>query len=272
MTDIPVKKLNNSVEIPIVGLGTWDIRGSQTEEVLSHAFRLGYRHIDTAEMYGNEREIGAALKTFDREKIFITSKVSPDHLSYQQVLDACERSLEALGTGYIDLYLIHWPNSSIDIRDTMEAFLKLYKDKKIRTFGVSNFTIRHLEKTLPLSEELSLPVSVNQIEFHPLIKEADLLEFCRKNKITVTAYCPLAKGKVLNNPVIKALAGEKRKTPAQISLRWSIQKGNVVIPKASSSEHLAENADVFAFELTPEDMDRIDGIEGNVRIVSRMWD
>ncbi len=272
MTDIPVKRLNNSVEIPVVGLGTWDIRGSQTSGVLSQAFNLGYRHIDTAEMYGNEKEIGTALKIIDRGKVFITSKVSPAHLNYQQVLDACERTLSALGTGYLDLYLIHWPNSSIDIKETMEAFLKLYKEKKIRTFGVSNFTIRHLEKTLPLSEELSLPVSINQIEFHPLIKESDLFEFCRENNITVTAYCPLAKGRVLNNPVIKELAGKKGKTPAQISLKWSVQKGNVVIPKASSHGHLAENTDIFGFELTPEEMDKIDSIKENIRMVSRMSD
>jgi diketogulonate reductase-like aldo/keto reductase len=272
MADIPAKILNNDIEIPLIGLGTWKIKGREVSEVIPRAIDMGYRHIDTAEMYGNEEEIGSAIKGFDRETLFITSKVTAQHLEYQQILEACKKSLSSLKTDYLDLYLIHWPNSSIDMEKPMEAFQKLYEDKKILSFGISNFTIRHIKNILPISEKLNLPVTVNQIEFHPLLYEKQLAEFCNANRIAVTAYCPLARGKVLDEPTIKEIAGQKEKSPAQVALRWSFQKGNIIIPKASSRKHLAENLDIFGFALSQEDMDKIDGIGKNERVVARLWD
>ncbi len=253
-------KLVNKVKIPIIGLGTWNLSGSESKTVIKSALKMGYRHIDTAELYNNEIEVGEAINDFDRKEIFLVSKVSPYHIDHEGVISAFKNSLSKLNTSYLDLYLIHWPPPLIDLHRYLEAFKKLYDKKKIKAFGVSNFKIKHLEKTIPICKELKLPITVNQIEVNPFIYPKELLKYCKKNNIAVTAYSPLARGRVNENSFLKELGSKYSKTPSQISLRWLIQKDFVVIPKASSEKHLKENISIFNFSLSDGDMEKMDSL------------
>lgn len=259
--------LNNKTEIPSIGLGTWELNGSQCIHVVKKSLELGYRHMDTAEMYMNESEIGIAIKNFPREKLFITSKVWPEGLDYYKVLAACEQSLAKLETHYLNLYLIHWPNKVLNYEEILKAFKLLYQKGKIKAFGVSNFTINHLKDIIPICKKLNLPLTVNQVEFHPLLYQKELLEFCKKNKIIITAYSPLARGKITENEIIKEIAEKYDKTPSQISLKWLLQKEMVVIPKASSEEHLKQNLELD-LKLNKEDVNKIDNIKEKTRIIN----
>ena len=259
------KKLKSSHKIPVVGLGTWELTGRTCFQAVKKAIELGYRHIDTAEIYGNQKEIGAAIKGFDREKLFITSKVWRSNLHYNDVLKACTLTLKELGIEYLDLYLVHWPNSSVPIEETISAMEHVYKEGKIRSFGVSNFNIPHLKEAL---KHAKLPISLNQVEFHPYLYQKELLEFCKKNDIAVTAYSPLARGTILKNPVMVDMANRFGKQTSQIALKWLLQKGLVVIPKASSEEHLKGNLNLFGWELSEEDIMQIGGLNKNYRIVA----
>ena len=260
-------RLNNKTEIPEIGLGTWKLKGYECIGAVRKALEIGYRHIDTAEIYTNEEEIGEAIKGFLRDKLFITSKVWPNQLNHDRVLKSCEMSLKKLRTDYIDLYLIHWPDKYLDIKDILKAFKFLYDQGKIKAFGVSNFTINHIKDTLKIADRLNLPITVNQVEFHPLLYQRELLDFCKKNNIVITAYSPIAKGRVIENGVIKEIARNYNKTTAQVSLRWLLDKGTVVIPKAKSEKHLAENLDVD-FKLSEEDNKKIDNININQRLTN----
>ncbi len=251
-------KLTNKVKIPIIGLGTWNLSGEEGKEVIKTALEMGYRHIDTAELYSNEANVGEVIKDFNRKEIFLVSKVSPHHISYKGVISAFETSLSKLKTTYLDLYLVHWPMPLINWRKYLEAFKKLYDEKKIKAFGVSNFKVKHLETIIPICKELGLPIAMNQIEVNPFVYPKELLEYCKDNNITVTAYSPLARGKVHENSLLKDLGSKYSKTPSQISLRWLIQKDLIVIPKASSKKHLKENISVFNFSLSDKDMEKID--------------
>ncbi|MEK6831071.1 MAG: aldo/keto reductase [Nanoarchaeota archaeon] len=268
-------KLNNKTEIPSMGLGTWQLTGSQCLYAVKKALELGYRHIDTAESYSNETEIVKAIKEFFksskilREKLFITSKAWPDKLDYYGVLAACEQSLARLETHYLDLYLLHWPSRNLNYKEIFKAFKILYEKGKIKAFGVSNFTINHLKDAIPICKKLKLPLSVNQVEFHPLLYQKELLDFCNKNNIVITAYCPLARGKISENKLISELASRYKKTPEQISLKWLLEKNIVVIPKSSSEKHLKENLNLN-FSLSKEDINKIDNItehEGQERLI-----
>ena len=260
--------LNNQSNIPVLGFGTWRLSGKEATEAVKKAIQTGYTHIDTAEMYGNEKQINEAIKDFDREKLFLTSKVWYENLKYQSVIHACKESLKNLGTDYLNLYLIHWPNPSIDMKETFKALKALYSEGLIKAVGVSNFTIRHLEQALPICQSLSLPIVTNQVEFHPFFYQETLLNFCRKNNIYLTAYRPIAKGLVNENKMIIQLAEKYQKTPVQITLRWLIQQDVIAIPKASSEKHLKENFDIFDFELDPSDMETIKEVNQNKRMVN----
>ena len=255
---IPKYKLRDGNEIPAIGLGTWQLKGNQCINTVKLALEIGYRHIDTAEIYGNEREIGIAINNFPRDEIFITSKVSGNHLKFNNVIKSCELSLRNLNTNCLDLYLIHWPNPFVSLRETFKAIKKLHDDGKIISFGVSNFDLNLLKKALEIEE---IPICVNQVEFHPFFYQKDLLEFCKKHNIILVAYSPLARGKINENKIIKEIARKYEKTPAQISLRWIIQKGAIPIPKASTKEHLKENIDVFNWSISKEDEMKIDNIK-----------
>ena len=260
--------LNNQRNIPVLGLGTWRLAGKEATETVKKAIQMGYNHIDTAEMYGNEKQISEAIKNFDREKLFLTSKVWYENLNYQSVIHACKESLKKLRTDYLNLYLIHWPNPSIDMKETFHALKELYSKGLIKSVGVSNFTIRHLRQALPLCRSLSLPIVTNQVEFHPFFYQESLLNFCRKNNIYLTAYRPIAKGLVNENKIINQIAKKYQKTPVQITLRWLIQQDIIAIPKASSEKHLKENLDIFNFELDYLDIERIKEVNQNKRMVN----
>ena len=259
--------LNNKTDIPILGLGTWRLSGDETINVVKKALKIGYNHIDTAEMYGNEKEIGDAIKDVDRDKLFLTSKVWYDNLHYQDVISTCRESLKKLGTDYLDLYLIHWPNPSIDMKETFQALKELYSEGIVKAVGVSNFTIKNLKLALAVCQSISLPITVNQVEFHPFLYQESLLNFCRENHISLTAYRPIAKGLVNDNLIIRQIAQKYQKSPAQITLRWLTQLDIITIPKASSEEHLKENINIFDFKLEKSDMKKMKEVNQNNRMV-----
>lgn len=264
--EIPKKRLSSGDEMPVVGLGTWQLNGENCFRIVSEALRLGYRHIDTALMYENHKEIGRAIAEsgIDREKIFVTSKFYRD-LSYDGVLEQLDQTLEELGLHYLDLFLIHWPNRSYPMKETFAALREAYESGKVRNIGVSNFTVRHLKEALEVTQ---VPIANNQVEFHPFLYQKELLDFCTENGIIVTAYSPLGRGDILDDRVIGELAKKHEKNPAQIILKWLIEKGIIVIPKSSSREHLRSNMEIFDFELEKEDMKRIDSLNKRHRYLN----
>jgi diketogulonate reductase-like aldo/keto reductase len=246
-------------KMPLIGLGTWMLRGAACTDVVGRALSLGYRHIDTAEGYSNHAAVGEALAATDvaREDIFLVSKVM-GHLSYDDVLAACETSLRDLQTDYLDLYLVHWPNPKIPMAETFQAFSRLHDEGVVRNIGVSNFFIHNLQEAEAASQT---PIAVNQIEFHPFLNQAALLDYCQQRNIVMAAYSPLARQRFLDDPLMVEIAQEHGKTVAQVALRWLVNKGIVAIPKASSDAHLLENLDVFDWQLSAEATERLDNIE-----------
>lgn len=261
---VPVQKLASGHSIPVLGLGTWQLTGKKCAEAVQKALELGYTHIDTAQVYGNQPEIAKAIAGFDRKKLFITSKVWHSDLRSNSVEPACERILSELETPYVDLLLIHWPNRSVPIAETLEAMGNLVKQKKAKSIGVSNFTVPHLKEAL----ETKAIISANEVEFHPAFFQKELLDFCNQKKIAVIAYSPLGRNSILNHPVLREIAKKNSKLVSQICLRWLLQKGLVVIPKASSETHLAENMRLFGWELSLEDEQRIDSLGEKNRLLN----
>lgn len=258
-------KLNNGVEMPWFGLGVFlSKEGSEVETAVKTALRNGYISIDTAAIYNNERGVGKAIKEsgIPREDIFLTSKVWNTQQGYNTTLAAFEQSLEKLQTDYLDLYLIHWPKGKRSV-ESWKALEEIYKKGKAKAIGVSNFLVHHLEEFLP---ECKITPAVNQVEFHPELIQPDLLEYCQKRGIQLEAWSPIMKGRVNDIPVMQALATKYGKNPVQIVLRWDIQKGVVTIPKSVTPERIISNADIFDFELSPEDIAKIDKLDKNARI------
>jgi len=246
-------KLNNGIDIPLFGLGTWQLKaGLETEQAVSHALEAGYRLIDTAASYMNEKDVGKALAEsgIPREEVFITTKLWNQNQGLDAKIKACERSLKLLGVSHVDLYLIHWPVEGIR-NDTWRAFETLLEEGKCRAIGVSNYTIRHLEELL---ENSSTVPAVNQVEFSPYLYQRDLLDFCRSHDIQLEAYSPLTRGQMLDDPKLAAVASNYSKTPAQVLIRWALQHKTVAIPKSVSRERIRENADIFDFVISEEDM------------------
>ncbi len=255
--------LSNGVKMPWFGLGVWRVEeGREVEESVKAAIRTGYRSIDTAAIYGNEAGVGKAIKESGvaREELFITTKVWNADQGYDTTLKAFEESRKKLGLEYVDLYLIHWPVKG-KYKDTWRALEKLYKEGAVRAIGVSNFQVHHLEDLMDSSE---LKPMVNQVEFHPLLTQKELLRFCKSQGIQLEAWSPLMQGN-LDVPLLKELAEKYKKTPAQIVLRWDLQHEVVTIPKSVKEHRIKENADIFDFELSQEDMDKIDGLNQNKR-------
>ncbi|PSP85667.1 aldo/keto reductase [Halobacteriales archaeon QS_1_68_17] len=263
MTSTPTRTLPSGDEMPLVGFGTWDIDESAVGDAVRTALDAGYTHVDTAEGYKNEAGIGPAIAEHDREDLFLTSKVLPSNLHYESVLEACEASLDRLGTSYLDLFLIHWPNPTISLRETLDAMARLHETGKVRNVGVSNFTRYQLMFARRVSD---VPIAVNQVEFHPWLYQADLLAYCEENDIVLTAAAPLARTRVLDDDTIASIAAEYDRSPAQVVLRWQVQKGVVTIPKSTTPAHIRANLDVFDWELDPADVERIDAIERSERI------
>jgi diketogulonate reductase-like aldo/keto reductase len=254
----PTRTLPSGDELPIVGVGTWNIGGDTVRDSVRAGLDAGYTHVDTAEGYKNEAEIGDVLADYDREDLFLTSKVLPKNLDYESVIASCEASLERLGTDYLDLYLIHWPNPAISLRETMNAMATLHDRGLVRNVGVSNFSAYQLSCAHHVSD---VPIAVNQIEYHPYFQRPDLVEYCRDTDTVLEAAAPLARTEVFDDPVIQELAETYDKSPAQIVLKWAVEQDVVVLPKSSSPEHVRQNAELFDWELAAEDRERLDDLE-----------
>jgi len=248
------------VTVPRIGLGTWALRGRQCTETVLTALDMGYRHIDTAQMYGNEAEIGTALSDtgISREDIFLTTKILESNLRRDSVLRSVEDSLRQLRTEYVDLLLIHWPSRSVPIPETIRAMNALQENGKVKHIGVSNFSVSQTREAQEASEA---PLFTNQVEYHPMENREALRRFCREHEMMLTAYSPLAKGRVNRNRTLKEIGSRHGKSAAQAALRWLIRQSNVVaIPKAASRDHLMENLDLFDFELSDEEIREINAL------------
>jgi len=261
-------KSAQGVEVPEIGLGTYKLFGKECKKVVTDALSIGYRHIDTAQMYKNEKEIGDAIQysNVPREDIFLTTKIWHTNLAHDDVLQTVEESLTNLESHYVDLLLIHWPNDQYSLEKTLEAMLVLRDQGKAMNIGVCNFPLGMTKEVL---EELRIPIFTNQVEFHPFLEQFDLLDYSYDNDFLITAYSPLAQSKVMENETLQEIGDAYGKTPAQVALRWLIEQENVIaIPKASSREHLENNIDIFDFELEDEHFQAIDDLEKNHRLVS----
>jgi diketogulonate reductase-like aldo/keto reductase len=261
--------LNNGVEIPRFGLGVYRLPpGKITQHIVRYALNIGYRHIDTAYIYGNESDVGKAVHEsgIQREKVFITTKLwNTENVGYDSALLACKESLQRLGLTYVDLYLIHWPVQGISSTGVWRAMVQILREGKARAIGVSNYTIDDLKEILQDSDVVP---AVNQVEFHPFLYQKDLLTFSEKNGIQIEAYSPLTRGKRLNHPTLVDIAKKyDNKTPAQILIRWSLQHNLVVIPKSIHEDRILENSQVFDFELAAEDVKILDSLNENLQTV-----
>jgi 2,5-diketo-D-gluconate reductase B len=255
--------------IPAIGFGTWRLSGRDCEEGVADALAAGYRHVDTAATYGNEGEVGSGMRAsgVDRGEVWLTTKVWPDDLAPDRVRASLERSLRSLGTDYVDLYMIHWPNPRVPLATTLEAMTALRDEGRTREIGVSNFTSAQFREALDLA-----PVLVNQVEYHPYLDQSAVLEVCRERDAQLTAYRPLVKGEALEDPVIVEIAAAHGATPAQVTLAWLIGQDRVsAVPKASSPERRRENLGALELELTPDERARIDALPKDRRAVETQW-
>jgi len=265
MSIIPQAKLSNGITMPQLGLGVFAIPdGKQVREAIKIAFDEGYRSIDTASVYGNEKGVGQAIEesNIPREEIFLTTKVWNNDQGYDSTLKAFQQSMDRLGVDYIDLYLIHWPVKG-KYTDTWKALEKLYHDGLVRSIGVSNFKVHHLEA---LFKTARVTPTVNQIELHPYLIQKELRDFCTRHDIWVEAWSPLGRGVVVGDQTLIQLGQKYGKTSAQITLRWQIQHDIITIPKSSRPERITENISIFDFDIEQGDMDIIDGLNRNYRI------
>jgi diketogulonate reductase-like aldo/keto reductase len=258
--------LNNGIEIPKLGFGVWKVPDEEAESAVGQAINAGYRLIDTAKIYSNEIGVGKALATtkVPREDLFITTKLWNADQGYESTLKAFDESLEKLGLDYVDRYLIHWPTPEYDqYVETYKALETIYKEGRAKAIGVCNFDIEHLQRIL---DECEVVPSVNQVECHPYLQQQELKEFCKEHGIVLEAYSPLMNGtKVLHDPVIREIASEHDKTPAQVILRWHLQSDIIAIPKTVTPSRMDENIDVFDFELSTADLDKIAALDRNER-------
>lgn len=263
--DMPTITLQNGLEVPQIGLGLFLMEDiDETSWAVKHAIHTGYRHFDTAAAYGNEEVLGQALKEAGivREQLFITSKVWNNMQGYEKTKQAFEESCEKIGTDYLDLYLIHW--FGVDVKGTWQAMEELYEEGRIKAIGVSNFTIEHLES---MKEYAKIKPMVNQVETHPYFPQNDLIDYMHSEGIVHEAWGPLSQGKsdLLFHPVLQELGEKYGKTPAQVVLRWHIERGTIIIPKSVNPGRLAENIDILDFSLNEEDMDKMAGVNIETR-------
>jgi len=262
---VPDIRLNNGVDIPQLGLGVLLLNPEETIEAVGAALRIGYRHIDTAQAYGNEKEVGRAIARsgLDPDDVFVTSKLRNNKIGFDAALYGFEETLTALGTERIDMFLIHWPLPKVrDFVETWRALERIYAEGRARAIGVSNFQIPHLERVMA---ETDVVPAVNQIEAHPFLTQEELLDFDGRHEIATQAWAPLARGGVMGDPVIEAVARANDRTPAQVVLRWHVERGSIIFPKSSSPRRLEENFEIFDFALSEEDMNRISALDRDER-------
>lgn len=262
---VPDITLNNGVTIPQLGFGVFKVRPEDTRETTLAALNVGYRHIDTAQMYGNEVGVGEAVREsgLDRSEVFVTSKLNNPYHAPDDALAAFDQSLVDLDIGYLDLFLIHWPMPAVgDFVATWRAMEQMLATGSVRAIGVSNFHEPHLQRVI---DEATIVPAVNQIEVHPYLVQDPLRDFCRQQGIAVEAWSPIARGRVLTDPTVVAIADKTGRTPAQVVLRWHVQRGDIVFPKSSRPERMAENFEIFDFDLTDEDMAAITDLDRGER-------
>jgi 2,5-diketo-D-gluconate reductase A len=263
---VPTIRLNNGVEIPQLGFGVYQVPPEDTADAVATALEIGYRHIDTAEMYGNEKGVGEAVARsgIDRGEVFVTSKLNNGFHRRDDALRAFDQSLGDLGFDYLDLFLIHWPLPGIDVDyiETWKAMEEIYASGRCRSIGVSNFQAHHLRRLFSKTE---VRPAVNQIEVHPYLTQEELRAFDADHEIVTEAWSPIAQGKVLDDPAIVAIAERLGRTPAQVVLRWHVQRGDVVFPKSVSRERMQENSALFDFELGTDDMATLTGLDRGER-------
>jgi 2,5-diketo-D-gluconate reductase B len=250
----PIPTINaNGAKIPLVGLGTWELRGRSCARVVEQALRLGYRHIDTAEIYDNEREVGEGLNASDvkRSEVFLTTKVWPAHFAPRALERAARDSLVRLRQSEVDLLLLHWPNPQIPLEETLGALCKVKRDGLARHIGISNFTVAMIEEAVRISTE---PLVCDQVECHPYLDQSKVLAACRANFMAMVAYSPIARGNAKNDKVLAKIGAAHEKTAAQVCLRYLVQQNIVVIPRTSKLDRLTENASIFDFKLNEMEM------------------
>lgn len=248
--------------IPVLGLGTWQSTGQDCVDVVSQALKMGYEHIDTAQAYGNEKEVGQGIKQsgVSRDKFFLTTKIFPDDMKFEpeKLIAAAKRSLADLDTDYVDLLLLHWPDDRVPLSETIPALCELQKQGLTRHIGVSNFNIANI---IEAEKYADVPIVVNQVEFHPFIKQKTLQNFLNNHHILLEAYSPLARGDVFDNEIIKEIADKHNVTPAQISLAWILSdKHRIAIPKTSNPDHLQGNLDAIKVQLSADDIEKISSL------------
>ena len=243
------------IRVPRLGFGTFRLQGDACTQAVETALRVGYRHLDTAEIYGNEDAVGEALRTvgLPRSEIFLTTKLWRDDMSPAGVERSLDRSLRKLGVDFIDLWLIHWPNTAFPLEETLDAMYRAVRDQRVRALGVSNFPVALLDRAAAVA-----PIACNQVEYHPYLAQTAVLDAARRHKAMIMAYSPLARGACHADPVLQTIGARHGKSAAQVALRWLLQQPNVAaIPKASGEAHAVENFDVFDFELSDLDMTTI---------------
>jgi 2,5-diketo-D-gluconate reductase A len=266
MATVPTIPLNNGVEIPQLGFGVFQIKPEDTRQATLDALEVGYRHIDTAQMYGNEKEVGQAVRDsgLDRAEVFVTSKLNNGFHAHDDALAAFDRSLADLGFDHLDLFLVHWPLPGIDVDfvETWKAMEEIYHSGRAKAIGVSNFTEHHLGR---LFAETDVRPAVNQVEIHPYLAQDGLRAFDAEHQIATEAWSPIAQGKVLDDPAIVRVAERVGRTPAQVTLRWHVQRGDIVFPKSVTRSRVEENFALFDFALSEDDMREITALDRGER-------
>jgi 2,5-diketo-D-gluconate reductase A len=267
MSAVPSITLNDGRTIPQLGFGVFQIEPKDTAKAVSQALEIGYRHIDTAEMYGNEQGVGEAIRAsgLDRGEIFVTSKLHNGSHRPDDARKVFDATLAELGFDYVDLFLIHWPLPTLyngDFVSTWKALMEFHRDGRARSIGVSNFQIEHLER---LAAETDRVPAVNQIEVHPYFTNDAVRGYGREHQIATEAWSPIAQGKVLGDPTLTEIAGKVGKTPAQVVLRWHLQRGDIVFPKSATPSRMKENFELFDFELEPAELARISALDRGER-------
>ncbi|MCP5470240.1 MAG: aldo/keto reductase [Chlamydiales bacterium] len=251
---MPTLEIAPGVQMPLLGFGTWLLSGSQCEEAVRIALETGYRHIDSAHLYKNHDAIAKAMRGYDREELFLTSKFMLQMGLKESVTESCERALRELKTNYLDLFLMHYPDRSVEMDGVLEELCNLVEKGYTRAVGVSNFTLRHLK------EHPGFPLSVNQVEYHCYLNQKKLRAYCESVGMHIASFRSLGKGQLIDDPLLTEIGKKYKKSAAQISLRWLVQNGIPVIPKGSSRKHIEENFNIFDFELTPHDFELLNQV------------